>query len=134
MGDKEWFAVDRKGLAQILERRGKAFAVLELLSNAWDQNVTTVDVTLEPTAKRATYQLVVTDDDPDGFADLTHAFTLFAPSIKKGDAEKRGRFNLGEKLVLALCDEATIASTTGTVAARPGSVGIPVRSSPERFG
>jgi 3-(3-hydroxy-phenyl)propionate hydroxylase len=32
-------------------------------------------------------------------SDLTHAFTLFAESAKKGDAEKRGRFNLGEKLV-----------------------------------
>lgn len=112
---QEWFAVDRKGLAQILERRGKEFAVLELLSNAWDQNVTTVDVTLAAMDKRATYELVVTDDDPDGFADLRHAFTLFAPSIKKGDAEKRGRFNLGEKLVLALCDEAVIQSTKGTV-------------------
>jgi hypothetical protein len=111
----EWFAVDRKGLAQILERRGKAFAVLELLSNAWDQNVTTVDVALVAADKRATYRLVVTDDDPDGFADLTHAYTLFAPSVKKGDAEKRGRFNLGEKLVLALCDEAVIASTKGTI-------------------
>lgn len=112
---QEWFAVDRKGLAQILERRGKAFAVLELLSNAWDQNVTHVTVSLAATAKRATYELEVVDDDPDGFADLRHAFTLFAPSIKKGDAEKRGRFNLGEKLVLALCDEATIESTKGTV-------------------
>jgi hypothetical protein len=119
MGTKEWFAVDRKGLAQILERRGKSFAVLELLSNAWDQNVSVVNVSLTATEKRATYELEVTDDDPDGFADLTHAFTLFAPSIKKGDAEKRGRFNLGEKLVLALCDRAVIQSTRGTVTFTP---------------
>jgi hypothetical protein len=44
---------------------------------------------------------------PGRVRDLSHAFTLFAESVKKGDAEKRGRFNLGEKLVLALCDEAT---------------------------
>lgn len=112
---KDWFAVDKKGLAQLLERRGRAFAVLELISNAWDQNVTRVDVTLTALDQRAKYELVVTDDDPDGFADLTHAFTLFAPSTKKVDAEKRGRFNLGEKLVLALCDDATITSTKGAV-------------------
>lgn len=55
------------------------------------------------------------DDAPDGFADLTHAFTLFAPSAKASDAEKRGRFNLGEKLVLAVCESATIRSTRGGV-------------------
>lgn len=27
------------------------------------------------------------DDSPDDFADLAHAFTLFAESAKKGDAE-----------------------------------------------
>lgn len=111
----DWFAVDKEGLAQILERRGKSFAVLELVSNAWDQAVTAVDIKLVPTGKRARYLLTVTDDDPDGFSDLTHAYTLFAPSEKKGAAEKRGRFNLGEKLVLAMCDEATITSTTGGV-------------------
>lgn len=112
---KDWFAVDKKGLAQLLDRRGRSFAVLELISNAWDQNVTRVDVTLTAMAARAKYEMIVTDDDPDGFVDLTHAFTLFAPSIKKVDAEKRGRFNLGEKLVLALCDDATITSTKGSV-------------------
>jgi hypothetical protein len=40
---------------------------------------------------------------------------MFAESQKKKDASKRGRFNLGEKLVLALCDEAQIISTTGGV-------------------
>lgn len=111
----DWFAVDKSGLAQLLERRGKSFAVLELVSNAWDQDVSSVEVTLQPTGQRAKYELVVADDDPNGFSDLTHAYTLFAPSNKKGEAEKRGRFNLGEKLVLALCETATIASTKGTV-------------------
>lgn len=113
--NKDWFAVDKRGLAQLLERRGKSFAVLELVSNAWDQDTTTVDVSLQPTGQRARYELVVTDDDPNGFLDLAHAYTLFAPSNKKGEAEKRGRFNLGEKLVLALCETATITSTKGTV-------------------
>ncbi len=57
--------------------------------------------------------LTVTDDSPDGFANLAHAFTLFAPSTKVGEAEKRGRFNLGEKLVLAICEWAEIISTKG---------------------
>lgn len=109
----KWFEVDKQGLARILERRGKAFAVLELLQNAWDQDTTTVDITIskEPNERYAT--ITVADQDPRGFSNLSHAFTLFADSEKKSKAHKRGRFNLGEKLVLALCEEATILSTTG---------------------
>lgn len=113
---KGWFEVDKAGLAKLLEDRGKAFAVLELIQNAWDaEGVTRVDVTLVAEPERARWSLVVEDDAPDGFADLTHAYRLFAPSEKKGNAEKRGRFNLGEKLVLAICTEAVVASTTGAV-------------------
>ena len=111
---KDWFAVDKEGLSALLERRGKARAVLELIQNAWDESgVTYVKVIIEAAEKRGRTLLVVEDDAPNGFADLSHAFTLFAPSKKVTDATKRGRFNLGEKLVLAICDEADIASTTG---------------------
>lgn len=111
----DWFTVDRKGLAALLERKGKEFVLLELIQNAWDERSSAVDVTLDRIPGTRQVRLTVRDDNPNGFSDLSHAFTLFAHSAKKGDAEKRGRFNLGEKLVLALCDEAEIASTTGTV-------------------
>jgi len=110
-----WFEVDKEGLARLLERRGKHFAVLELLQNAWDQNVTQVSVRLEPIDGRPRAWLQVEDDDPEGFKDLSHVFTLFADSNKKADPGKRGRFNLGEKLVLAICDQATISTTKGTI-------------------
>jgi hypothetical protein len=111
-----WLAVDRKGLGLILERRGKEFAAVELVSNAFDEDgVTRVGVTLTSEQGKPSAMLVVTDDAPDGFADLTHAFTMFAPSRKKGEAEQRGRFNLGEKLVLAIATEAVVASTRGAV-------------------
>jgi hypothetical protein len=110
-----WFDVSKEGLANLLERRGRAFAILELLQNAWDTRCTRVDVALEPLPNRAEVMVRVTDDDPEGFANLAHAYTLFAPSVKGGDAEKRGRFNLGEKLVLACCRKAMITTTTGRV-------------------
>lgn len=113
MQTTNWFSVDKEGLAAILERRGKAWAVLELIQNALDTASPTVDVTLTPVPGTPQVMLTVTDEDPDGFKDLTHAYTLFAPSTKAGDAEKRGRFNFGCKMVLALCLEATITSTTG---------------------
>jgi hypothetical protein len=111
----DWFTVDKGGLAKLLDKKGKAFAVFELIQNGWDTNAKTVRVQLEPLPGRPFAKLYVEDDDPDGFKNLTHAFTLFAESEKKGDPSKRGRFNLGEKLVLALCESAEIISTKGSV-------------------
>ncbi|ABM97058.1 hypothetical protein [Methylibium petroleiphilum] len=111
----DWFEVDKKGLAKLLERKGKAWVLYELLQNAWDENTTRVHVTLERIPGARTARLVVRDDNPTGFSDLSHAWRLYAESGKKADAAKRGRYNLGEKLVLSLCDEAEISTTTGTV-------------------
>lgn len=110
-----WFDVDKKGLAQLMGGRSKAFILYELLQNAWDQNVTTVHVHLQREIGARETTIIVEDDDPEGFTDLVHAYTLFAESGKKGDAEKRGRFNLGEKLVLSLAREAEIQTTKGTI-------------------
>jgi hypothetical protein len=110
-----WFDVDRKGLAQLIGDRGKEFIIYELLQNAWDESSTKVEVDFQYTGDSGLYELVVVDDNPEGFKDLSHAFTLFASSQKKDDPTKRGRFNLGEKLVLALCLEAEIKSTKGMV-------------------
>jgi hypothetical protein len=111
----DWFQVDKAGLAKILERRGTAFVLFELIANGWDERSTRVEVTLERVPGSPYARMTVEDDNPQGFATLEHAFTLFAPSRKTGEAEMRGRFNLGEKLVLAMCVEAEIASTTGTI-------------------
>jgi len=35
----DWFDVDKGGLSQLLQRRGLAWAVLELVQNAWDENL-----------------------------------------------------------------------------------------------
>ncbi|MBI2770491.1 MAG: hypothetical protein HYX47_12770 [Burkholderiales bacterium] len=110
-----WFEVDRAGLAKVLERRGKGFLLFELVGNAWDEAATEVDITLERIAGTRNVRLCVRDNNPDGFADLRHAWVLWASSKKSADAGKRGRFNMGEKLVLALAESAEIASTRGTV-------------------
>lgn len=108
------FEVDKKGLAKILERRGKAFVITELWQNAIDENVSRIDITLERQNGKLA-ELRVIDDSPDGFCDLKHAYTLFAESPKKANPLKRGRFDLGEKLVIAVCESASIRTTKGTV-------------------
>ena len=110
-----WFDVDKAGLAKLLERKGsKRFAIFELVQNCWDENPTYVEVYLECIG-RGMARLLVMDDNPEGFVDLSHAFTLFAESNKKSNPKLRGRWNLGEKLVLALCTNASILSTKGGV-------------------
>lgn len=113
----DWFAVDKDGLAAVLARRGPEFAVMELVQNSWDApGVKTVTVQLRPVeGRRGLAVLSVGDDSPDGFADMGLAYTLYAPTEKRGDPRKRGRWTLGEKLVLALCVDAEISSTKGTV-------------------
>lgn len=110
------FEVDKEGLSKLLEKRGKAWVAMELIQNAFDEDTTRVDVRItKPAGTRGFRSITVEDDNPEGFADLTHAYTLFAESAKKVDPEKRGRFNLGEKLVLACCKTATLTTTKGTI-------------------
>lgn len=108
-------SVDLDGLRQLVERRGKSFPLMELVQNAWDEDgVTEVYIgTVKGSNGRSI--ISITDDAPEGFADLRHAYTLFASSKKKADPEKRGRFNLGEKLVIALSDSFRVVTTKGGI-------------------
>ncbi len=109
----EWFTASKAGLAKILRERGYPVLINELISNALDTETGIVKVVIS--WARGVCTVEVEDDDPNGFANLSHAWTLFAESEKKGDPLKRGRFNLGEKLVLAACRKAQIDTTTGRV-------------------
>jgi hypothetical protein len=110
-----WLIVSIDGLRKTLERKGKSFAIFELVQNAWDENATEVVVNLTEPNKEGISVLTCVDNSPEGYRDLSTAHTMFAESYKKNDPTKRGRFNVGEKHVLALCEEATITSTTGQV-------------------
>jgi hypothetical protein len=113
---QQWFQVDKSGLGRQAEEQGKARLVGELIQNGLDKpGVTQIDVTLTLVPGQAVADLAVEDNAPEGFHDLTHAYTLFAPSRKRTNPEARGQFNLGEKLVLSVCDQASISTTKGTV-------------------
>jgi len=120
MQKKQWFDVDKAGLGRQAEEAGKGRLVGELIQNALDEpGVTRIGVTLAMVPGQGLADLTVEDDAPEGFHDLTHAYTLFAPSAKRADPEQRGQFNLGEKLVLAVCEQASISTTKGTVVFDP---------------
>ena len=87
-----WFEVDKEGLGKLLERKGKKFIIYELVQNAWDQDITAVDINLTRVDGKRQAEVTVQDDDPAGFADLAHAYTMFAESQKKTDS-RSDRFN-----------------------------------------
>lgn len=107
--------VDRRGLARKLANRPKAFIIYELLQNAWDEDVQEVYVEAHMMDRRPACRITVRDDAPEGFKDLASVYTLFKDSKKAGNPEKRGRFEMGEKLVLALALSAEVRSTKGTI-------------------
>jgi hypothetical protein len=114
MKKSQWFEVDKDGLSRLFHGRARSIVLFELLQNSFDTEARTVHMTLKHVS-RGTAELWIKDDDPNGFLDLGDAYTLFAPSGKLKNPEKRGRFNIGEKFVLSLCLEAIVHSTTGTV-------------------
>lgn len=111
----KWFDVDKSGLSKIMSRKEKHFVLFELIQNAWDENSSEVFVTVDKPKNSQFVDIVVKDNNPEGFKNLEHSFTLFAESEKKSNPKQRGRFNIGEKLVLSMCKEATIKTTKGTV-------------------
>src|SRR4051812_35208124 len=80
-----WLEIDIIGLRRTLERKGKAWAIFELVQNAWDTDATRVDVTLTKPNKYGKSTLTCRDNAPDGYRDLSEAHTLFGSSSKKAD-------------------------------------------------
>lgn len=110
-----WFEVDRQGLKKLFAGEDKNFILRELIQNSWDEpGVKNVSITVEKES-HGKYALLIKDDDPEGFYDLSHAYKLFGNTRKRKDPTKRGRFNMGEKQILSLCERAEIKSTKGTI-------------------
>lgn len=119
---KERFAVSAEGLRQLHAGRPPWTLVKELIQNAWDEapDATRCDVTIKP--RRAGTTVVTVEDDGPGFAEISDAWTLMAETPKRADPTKRGRFNLGEKEIIAVARSARI-ETAGTTVSFPPSGG-----------
>ena len=110
----ERFAVSAAGLRELHADRSPASHVAELVQNAFDEVATFCEVLITPGIVRGTTSIVVTDDGP-GFQDITHAWTLMAPTPKRGQPDKRGRFNLGEKTLISVARSASIETVGHTI-------------------
>ena len=111
---KEWFSCSRFGLRDLQKGKSKTFLIRELVQNALDEKTTKCNITATRFDGGVTI-IEVEDDSPEGFRDISHAYTLFSDTYKRSDPTKRGRFNLGEKQVISICQSAVIQTTKGRV-------------------
>jgi len=110
-----WFEVDKEGLKELQAGKPKTFIVNELVQNAWDEDISLCGIRFSYNMNNKILTISVEDDSPQGFRHIAHAYTLYANTYKRSDPTKRGRFNLGEKQVLAVCLNATVETTKGTI-------------------
>lgn len=108
-----WFEVSKEGLKELQLGKPKHYVLRELVQNAWDENIKECKVETEWNNEEA--KISVEDDNPEGFKNLSDAFTLFAPTSKRKNPKQRGRFNVGEKQALSICDRAVVETTKGTI-------------------
>ncbi len=115
---RERFAVSAHGLRQLHADREPWTLVKELIQNAWDEAPEASECDVRIAAGPGDTTIVTVEDDGPGFTDISHAWTLMAETAKRADPTKRGRFNLGEKeiIAVALCAE---IETTGTTVSFP---------------
>jgi hypothetical protein len=110
---KNWFEVDKDGLKALQLGKPKSYIIRELVANAWDENITICKV--ESHNENGITTISVEDDSPEGFKDIADSYTLFKHTSKRTNPHQRGRFNIGEKQVFAICRKASIETTKGTV-------------------
>lgn len=121
---KERFEVSTEGMRALQSGREPWQLVKELVSNAWDETTTVCEVELASISPRKA-RLIVRDDG-SGFANVNDAWTLMGHTPKRLNPTVRGRFNIGEKEILSVADEATIR-TAGKIIRFPKSGGRFVR-------
>jgi len=109
-----WIVANRAGLANTLSGLERKKLLEEVVQNAMDTNAKNIVVQLSKPSRGYSI-LTVEDDDPEGFVDMSLAYEMFADTPKRKDRQKRGRFTIGEKRVLAMSRFATIESTKGSV-------------------
>ena len=112
--NNSWFEVDKDGLKEMFANFPEERMVAELVQNSWDTDGATV-CRVGISQDKKTTLVSVEDDHPDGFKNLRDAYTLFRSTEKRSDPTKRGRFNIGEKIVFARALYGAVETTKGCV-------------------
>lgn len=111
---EERFAVSSEGMRKINESREPTNLIKELIQNAWDEALFTGECNIKVEPEDDCTAITV-EDNGRGFRTIADAYTLMGHTDKRMDAEKRGRFNQGEKDVISVALEATVETVGHTV-------------------
>ena len=124
------FDIDILGLAELEGGRPPYRLAYEPIANVFDEfrgygdvsraKPTHCKVTLAHSKNPRGVWLTVADDGP-GFADERDIWTFFGRTAKRGEAAVSGRFNAGDKQLLALSRQATVQTNRITVEFKDGS-------------
>jgi hypothetical protein len=102
---KKWFEVDIEGMREFHGSRQGWQLAKELVANSFDEETSFCDFQLTHNGKTA--HLVVEDDGP-GFRNINDAYTILGSTYKRSRPDLRGRFNLGEKELIAVSNSAVV--------------------------
>ena len=117
---KPRFEVSTEGMKALQSGRQPWQLAKELVSNAWDETTTLCEVELTSISPRKA-KLIVRDDGA-GFVNINDAWTLMGHTDKRLNPNVRGRFNIGEKEIISIADQATIR-TAGKIIRFPKTGG-----------
>lgn len=111
---KRWFEVDVQGMRELHGGRKPWHLTRELPSNVFDEDsATKCELTLRQVGELQAY--LVCEDDAKGFRNVADAYTVLGHTYKRSEANKRGRFNLGEKEIIAVSTRAIIETVGRTI-------------------
>jgi len=105
---KKWFEVDVEGMREFHGGRKGWQLAKELVANSFDESTTFCRFQLTHNGNVA--HLIVEDDGP-GFRNASDAYTILGSTYKRARPDLRGRYNLGEKEIIAIAKSATIETT-----------------------
>jgi len=97
-----WFEASASGLKKLQVGKPKYYIIRELIQNALDEVITKCEVITEHDLRFTTVK--VEDDSPIGFRDLSDAYTMFQDTPKRKNPESRGRYTVGEKQAISVCE------------------------------
>ena len=109
----ERFTISPEGMRDLNKDRFEGL-IYELVQNVFDQDsATTCSVRVVHNVNKGV-RVTVTDDG-DGFANPRFAYEMHGPNDNRSKAEKRGRFNAGEKQAVSVATEAKITTVGYTI-------------------
>tara|TARA_R110000824_G_scaffold53298_1_gene147665 strand:- start:7883 stop:9082 length:1200 start_codon:yes stop_codon:yes gene_type:complete len=117
MNSSDLFGVDPIGLKELIGGAEEWRHAVEIVANVFDEYKGYVDGRKRPTYCKVTFtkvgrknaELTVTDDGA-GFDEISDVWTFFRSTSKRSSSQVSGRFNAGEKHLLAVAHSAVVVS------------------------